>query len=253
MAIHGRHGESPLPVVAASTPAQCFDAVMEAARIAVTYRTPVILLTDTFLANSSEPWMLPAAADLPEIEPRFATESNRDGEFWPYLRDDRLARPWAVPGTAGLQHVVGGLEKEDGTGHISYEAANHARMTRLRAEKVEGIADDVSELEVDHVDGADMLVLGWGSTYGAVKGAVRRVRLRGKKVARAHLHHLHPLPRNTGEVVRRYSKVLIPETNTGQLARIIRSEFLVDAESYSKVEGLPIFAEELDEVITERL
>jgi 2-oxoglutarate ferredoxin oxidoreductase subunit alpha len=253
MAIHGRHGESPLPVVAASTPAQCFHAVMEAARIAVTYRTPVILLTDTFLANSSEPWMLPDAADLPEIDPRFATESNRDGEFWPYLRDDRLARPWAVPGTEGLQHVIGGLEKEDGTGHISYEAENHARMTRLRAEKVAGIADDINQLELDHVDGADMLVLGWGSTYGAIKGAVRRVRLRGKKVARAHLHHLHPLPRNTGEVVRSYSKVLIPETNTGQLSQIIRSEFLVDAESYSKVEGLPIFAEELDEVITERL
>ena len=182
MAIHGRHGESPLPVVAASTPAQCFDAVMEAARIAVTYRTPVILLTDTFLANSSEPWMLPDAADLPEIDPRFATESNRDGEFWPYLRDDRLARPWAVPGTEGLQHVIGGLEKEDGTGHISYEAENHALMTRLRAEKVAGIADDIDELELDHVDGAEMLVLGWGSTYGAIKGAVRRVRLRGKKV-----------------------------------------------------------------------
>src|SRR6476469_8074163 len=253
MAIHGRHGESPLPVVAASTPAQCFHAVMEAARIAVTYRTPVILLTDTFLANSSEPWMLPDAADLPEIDPRFATESNRDGAFWPYLRDDRLARPWAVPGTEGLQHVIGGLEKEDGTGHISYEAENHAVMTRLRAEKVAGIADDIDQLELDHVDGADMLVLGWGSTYGAIKGAVRRVRLRGKKVARAHLHHLHPLPRNTGEVVRSYSKVLIPETNTGQLSQIIRSEFLVDAESYSKVEGLPIFAEELDEVITERL
>jgi 2-oxoglutarate ferredoxin oxidoreductase subunit alpha len=253
MAIHGRHGESPLPVIAASTPAQCFDAAMEAARIAVTYRTPVILLTDTFLANSSEPWQLPSAADLPEIDPRFATEPNRDDEFWPYLRDDRLARPWAVPGTKSLQHVIGGLEKEAGTGHISYEAENHALMTRLRAEKVAGIAAEAGELEVDHVDGAEMLVLGWGSTYGAIKGAVRRVRLRGKKVARAHLHHLNPLPANTGEVVRSYPKVLIPETNTGQLSQIIRGEFLVDAMSYSKVEGLPIFAEELDEVITERL
>src|SRR5215208_1263557 len=253
MAIHGRHGESPLPVIAASTPAQCFEAVLEATRIAITYRTPVILLSDTFLANSSEPWKLPSAADLPELDPRFATVPNRDGEFWPYLRDDRLARPWAVPGTEGLQHVIGGLEKEAGTGHISYEPENHATMTRLRAEKVAGIADDVGELEVDDPDGADMLVLGWGSTYGAIKGGVRRVRLRGKSVARAHLHHLNPLPRNTGEVVRSYKKVLIPETNTGQLAHIIRGEFLVDAESYSKVQGLPIFAEELDEVITERL
>ncbi|MGH2964884.1 MAG: 2-oxoacid:acceptor oxidoreductase subunit alpha [Solirubrobacterales bacterium] len=253
MAIHGRHGESPLPVVAASTPAQCFDAVLEAARIAVVYRTPVILLSDTFLANSSEPWQIPDAAGLPEIEPAFATGSNHDGEFWPYLRDERHVRPWALPGTEGLQHVIGGLEKEDGTGHISYEPANHALMTRLRAEKIAGIAADVGELEVDRVDGAEMLVLGWGSTYGAIKGAVRRVRLRGEKVDSAHLHHLNPLPRNTGDVVRSYEKVLIPEMNTGQLATIIRAEFLVDALSYNRVDGLPIFAEELDEVITERL
>jgi 2-oxoglutarate ferredoxin oxidoreductase subunit alpha len=253
MAIHGRHGESPLPVVAASTPAQCFEAVLEAARIAVSYRTPVILLSDTFLANSSEPWQIPDAADLPEIEPAFATGPNRDGEFWPYLRDERRVRPWALPGTEGLQHVIGGLEKEDGTGHISYEPANHALMTRLRAEKIAGIAAEIDDLEVDHVDGAKMLVLGWGSTYGAIRGAVRRVRLRGEKVDSAHLHHLNPLPRNTGDVVRSYEKVLIPEMNTGQLATIIRSEFLVDALSYARVDGLPIFAEELDEVITERL
>ena len=253
MAIHGRHGESPLPVVAASTPAQCFEAVIEAARIAVSYRTPVILLSDTFLANSSEPWQIPDAADLPEIEPAFATGPNQDGEFWPYLRDERRVRPWALPGTEGLQHVIGGLEKEDGTGHISYEPANHALMTRLRAGKIAGIATDIDDLEVDHVDGAKMLVLGWGSTYGAIRGAVRRVRLRGEKVDSAHLHHLNPLPRNTGDVVRSYEKVLIPEMNTGQLATIIRAEFLVDALSYARVDGLPIFAEELDEVITERL
>jgi 2-oxoglutarate/2-oxoacid ferredoxin oxidoreductase subunit alpha len=253
MAIHGRHGESPLPVVAASTPAQCFEAVLEAARIAVSYRTPVILLSDTFLANSSEPWQIPDAADLPEIEPAFATGPNQDGEFWPYLRDERRVRPWALPGTEGLQHVIGGLEKEDGTGHISYEPANHALMTRLRAEKIAGIAAEIDDLEVDRVDGAKMLVLGWGSTYGAIKGAVRRVRLRGEKVDSAHLHHLNPLPRNTGDVVRSYEKVLIPEMNTGQLATIIRAEFLVDALSYARVDGLPIFAEELDEVITERL
>jgi 2-oxoglutarate ferredoxin oxidoreductase subunit alpha len=253
MAIHGRHGESPLPVVAAATPAQCFDAVLEAVRIAVTYRTPVILLSDTFLANSSEPWRVPDASDLPEIDPRFATAPNRDDEFWPYLRDDRQARPWGLPGTKGLQHVIGGLEKEADTGHISYEPDNHALMTRLRAEKVAGITAEIPELEVDTEDGAEMLVLGWGSTYGAIKGAVRRVRKRGKKLAAAHLYHLNPLPRNAGEVVRSYEKVLIPETNTGQLARIVRSEYLVDALSYTKLEGLPIFAEELDEVITERL
>jgi 2-oxoglutarate ferredoxin oxidoreductase subunit alpha len=257
MAIHGRHGESPLPVIAASTPAQCFDAAIEAARIAITYRTPVILLTDTFLANSSEPWRLPAAAELPEIDPGFATAPNLEGadgpEFRPYERDERMARPWAVPGTPGLQHVIGGLEKQSGTGHISYEAANHAEMTRQREAKIAGIAAEIGELEVDHVDGAEMLVLGWGSTYGAVKGAVRRLRLRGEKVARAHLHHLNPLPANTGEVVRAYERVLIPETNSGQLRRIVRDEFLVDAEGYNKVAGLPIFAEELDDVITERL
>ena len=253
MAIHGRHGESPLPVVAASTPAQCFEAVFESVRIAVRYRTPVILLSDTFLANSSEPWSLPDAADLPLIDPGFATEPNRGEEFWPYVRDERLARPWALPGTKGLQHVVGGLEKEDETGHISYEAENHARMTRLRADKVAGIASDIGQLEVDDPEGAELLVLGWGSTYGAITGAVRRVRRRGKKVAAAHLRHLNPLPSNTGEVVRSYPKVLVPEANTGQLVKIIRAEFLVDALSYTKVEGLPIFAEELDEAIVERL
>jgi 2-oxoglutarate/2-oxoacid ferredoxin oxidoreductase subunit alpha len=253
MAMHGRHGESPLPIVASATPAQCFDAAIEAVRIAISYRTPVILLSDTFLANSSEPWQVPDAADLPEIDPGFATGTNRDGTFLPYLRDEKLARPWAIPGTKGLQHVIGGLEKEDETGNVNYEPDNHARMTRLRAERIAGIADDIPELQVDHEDGAEMLVLGWGSTFGAIKGAVRRVRKRGKKVARAHLYHLNPLPRNTCEVVKAYDKVLIPETNTGQLVQIIRSEFLVDAQSYTKVEGLPIFAEELDDAIMERL
>jgi 2-oxoglutarate ferredoxin oxidoreductase subunit alpha len=253
MAMHGRHGESPLPIVASATPAQCFDAARESARIAIAYRTPVILLSDTFLANSSEPWRVPDASELPEIDPSFATGPNADGGFLPYARDGKLVRPWALPGTRGLQHVVGGLEKEDRTGNVNYEADNHARMTQLRADKVAGIAADIPELEVDHEDGAELLVLGWGSTFGAIKGAVRRVRKRGRKVARAHLYHLNPLPRNTGEVVRSYDKVLIPETNTGQLVKLIRAEFLVDAQSYTKVEGLPIFAEELDDAIMERL
>jgi 2-oxoglutarate/2-oxoacid ferredoxin oxidoreductase subunit alpha len=253
MAMHGRHGESPLPIVASATPAQCFEAALEAVRIAIAYRTPVILLSDTFLAYSSEPWRVPDATELPEIDPAFATEPNHDGTFLPYARDERLVRPWALPGTEGLQHVVGGLEKEDRTGNVNYEADNHARMTRLRADKVAGIAADIPELEVDHEDGAEMLVLGWGSTFGAIKGAVRRVRKRGRKVARAHLYHLNPLPRKTAEVVRSYDRVLIPETNTGQLVKMIRAEFLVDAQSYTKVEGLPIFAEELDDMIMERL
>ena len=253
MVLYGRHGESPIPVVAASTPARCFDAALDAARIAIDYRTPVILLSDTFLANSSEPWLIPSAGELPEIDPRFATGPNGDEPFQPYVRDERGARPWALPGTKGLEHVIGGLEKEDRSGHISYEPENHARMTELRAEKVAGIADEAPELEVDDPDGADLLVIGWGSTYGAITGAARRLRRRGKKVATAHLHHLNPLPRNTGAVLRAYRRVLVPEVNTGQLVKILRADYLVDAESYTKVEGLPIFAEELDRAMDERL
>lgn len=251
MALYGRHGESPLPIVAAATPADCFAAAIEAARVAVEYRTPVVLLSDTFLANSSEPWRLPDAEALPDIDPAFAAEPNAEGQFLPYLRDEKLARPWAVPGTPGLEHRIGGLEKEDGSGNISYDPANHARMTELRARKVAGVS--VPDLEVDHEDGAELLVLGWGSTYGIVRAAVRRVRGRGEKVASAHLRHLNPLPANTGEVVRAYPKVLVPELNTGQLVKIVRSEFLVDAQGWSKVQGLPIFAEELEQAILEQL
>ena len=186
--------------------------MLEAVRVAVTYRTPVILLSDTFLANSSEPWRVPDAADLPEIDPRFATAPNRDGEFWPYLRDDRQARPWALPGTEGLQHVIGGLEKEADTGHISYEPDNHALMTRLRAEKIAGIAAEIPELEVDAQEGAEMLVLGWGSTYGAIKGAVRRVRKRGKKVA--ILEAGDGIPPNINDYMERFykSSAKVPES-----------------------------------------
>jgi 2-oxoglutarate/2-oxoacid ferredoxin oxidoreductase subunit alpha len=255
MALYGRHGESPLPVVAASTPAGCFQAAIEAVRLAVKYRTPVILLSDTFLANSSEPWRLPSVADLPEIDPAFASEPNHDGQFWPYLRDENLARPWAVPGTPGLRHRIGGLEKEDGTGNISYEAANHDHMTRLRAERIERIASDIPELEVDDPDGdASLLVLGWGSTYGAIQGAARRVRREnGVKVATAHISHLNPLPSNTGEVLRAYDRVLVPEMNMGQLVKILRAEFLVDCESFTKVDGLPIFTRDVMDQILERI
>jgi 2-oxoglutarate ferredoxin oxidoreductase subunit alpha len=253
-AMWGRHGESPLPIVASRTPAECFDSALEAVRLAVKYRTPVILLSDTFLGNSSEPWKLPEVESLPEIDPKFATQANHDDGFMPYLRDDNLARPWALPGTPGLVHRIGGLEKEDVTGNISYDPENHERMTHLRAAKVARIADDIPPLEVDDETGdAQLLVLGWGSTYGAITAGLRRVRGKGMKVAAAHLTHLNPLPRNTEEVLRRYPKVLVPEMNMGQLVRIVRSEFLVDADSYTKVQGQPILAHEMEDEILRRL
>jgi 2-oxoglutarate ferredoxin oxidoreductase subunit alpha len=256
LAMYGRHGESPLPIVAAYTCGTCFDAALEAARIAIEYRTPVILLTDTFLANSSEPWKLPDVEDLPDIDPKFATEPNApDGEFWPYLRDEHLARPWAVPGTPGLEHRIGGLEKEAAsTGNISYDPDNHEWATELRSAKVLAVADEIPDLEADDPDGdAEILVLGWGSTYGTIRAACDSVRAAGKKVARAHLYHLQPMPRNTGEVLRRYRQILVPEMNTGQLLKLIRAEFLVPAEGYNKVQGQPIFAEELEQEILRRL
>jgi 2-oxoglutarate ferredoxin oxidoreductase subunit alpha len=251
MAIHGRHGESPLPVVAASTPGQCFDAAYEAARIAVHYRTPVILLSDLFLANSSEPWRIPDTGELPAIEPRFAEAG--DGEFEPYARDARGARPWAVPGTPGLAHRIGGLEKQDVTGDISYDGANHALMTRIRADKVAGITAELPLLEVDEDPAAELLILGWGSSRGAIRAAARRVRANGHSVAIAHLHHLQPLPANLGAVLHRYERVLVPEMNTGQLAGLLRARFLVDVESYCKLEGKPLFAGELEREIEARL
>jgi 2-oxoglutarate ferredoxin oxidoreductase subunit alpha len=255
LAMYGRHGESPLPIVAAFTPSNCFDAAFEACRIAVKYRTPVILLTDTFLANSSEPWRLPDVGDLPTIDPGFAERPNMGTEFLPYLRDEDLARPWAVPGTEGLQHRIGGLEKEaDSTGNISYDPQNHQWATDLRAAKVLKVADEIPPLQVDDPGGdADILVLGWGSTYGAIRVAVDRARDRGKKVARLHLYHMHPLPKDLGEILRRYRKILVPEMNTGQLTKLVRAEYLVDAQVFSKVQGQPIFAEELEEEIIRRL
>jgi 2-oxoglutarate ferredoxin oxidoreductase subunit alpha len=253
MALYGRHGESPLPIVAAPTPGKCFDAALEAVRLAVKYRTPVILLSDTFLANSSEPWRIPDVADLPEIDPGFATETNHPDGFMPYMRDENLARPWAVPGSPALRHRIGGLEKEDVTGNISYEPENHDHMTRLRAERIARIANDIPELQVDDPDRADLLVLGWGSSYGAIEGGARRLRREhGTRLATAHLTHLNPLPPNTGEVVRSFKHVLIPEMNMGQLSKIIRAEFLVDAESYTKVDGLPIFTRDVMEEVLRR-
>jgi 2-oxoglutarate ferredoxin oxidoreductase subunit alpha len=250
MALYGRHGESPLPVVAPSTPADCFDTALEAVRIAVTHRTPVILLSDTFLANSSEPWKLPEVDSLPEIDPRFATDPSG---FQPYSRDEKLARPWAVPGTPGLRHRIGGLEKEDGTGNISYDPVNHAHMTHLRAERVARV--DVPDVEVDDPDGdASLLVLGWGSSYGAIQGAARRLRReQDVKVATAHIRHLNPLPGNLEDVLRSYERVLVPETNMGQLVKLLRAEYLLDLESYSKVDGMPILTADVMAAIMERL
>jgi 2-oxoglutarate ferredoxin oxidoreductase subunit alpha len=247
MVLFGRNSESPVPVVAARSPSDCFDAAIEACRIALKYRTPVYLLSDAYLANGSEPWLLPDVESLPDISTTFATEPNVDGEFHPYLRDEQtLARPWAIPGTPGLEHRIGGLEKADGTGNISYDPDNHDLMTRLRAQKVAGIASDIPELEVDDPEGnAKVLVLGWGGTYGPIAAACRRVRKEGGKVAQAHLRHLNPFPRNTGEVLRRYDRVLIPEMNLGQLLKLVRAEFLVDAVGYNRVSGLPLRAAEV--------
>jgi 2-oxoglutarate/2-oxoacid ferredoxin oxidoreductase subunit alpha len=251
MALYGRHGEAPVAVLAAKSPADCFYTAIEAARIALTYRTPVLLLSDGYIANGSEPWLLPDVNELPDLQVEFATEPNGpDGTtFLPYLRDPQtLARPWAVPGTAGLEHRIGGLEKADKTGDISYDPANHDLMVRTRAARIDGIK--VPDLEVEDPDGsATVLVLGWGSTYGPIGAACRALRQRGLPIAQAHLRHLNPLPANTGEVLRRYDKVVIPEMNLGQLAHLIRGRFLVDAIAYNQVRGLPFTAAELETML----
>lgn len=258
-AMYGRHGEAPLPVVAAKTAPDCFNAAFEAARIALKYRTPVILLSDAYLANGAEPWLLPDLNALPDISVDFQRETNgsdADGNpvFLPYARDpETLARPWAVPGTPELQHRIGGIEKQDGTGNISYSPENHDNMVRLRQAKVDGIAKDIPGVETDEQDEATLLVLGWGSTWGAINAGVRRVRAQGHKVSRAHLSHLSPFPADLGELLRRYDKVLIPEMNMGQLALLIRGRFLVDARSYTQISGEPIKASSLETAILEEL
>jgi 2-oxoglutarate ferredoxin oxidoreductase subunit alpha len=266
-AMFGRNGEAPVPIIAPQSPGDCFTAAVEAARIAITYRTPVMLLSDGYLANGSEPWRIPEIDDLPTIDPAFATEANHvvapaataeDGtvteeqkDFWPYLRDEEtLARPWAVPGTAGLEHRIGGLEKGEGHGNISYDPANHDLMVRTRQAKVDRIADSLPPLEVDDPSGeAKVLVIGWGSTYGPIGAGCRRVRKAGYHVAQVHLRHLNPFPSDLGDILRRYDKVLVPEMNLGQLSLLLRGRYLVDAIGYNQVNGMPIKAAVLADAI----
>ncbi len=251
MVLYGRNSESPVPVIAAATPGDCFECAIEAVRIALKYRTPVYLLSDAYLANGAEPWPIPDLDAIPELDPEFLTQPPEDGVFLPYARDaETLARPWAIPGTPGLEHRIGGLEKQDGTGNVSYDPDNHDRMVRLRAQKVAGIAADIPELEVDDPDGdAKLLVLSWGGTYGPVAAGVRRARTNGGAVAHAHLRYLNPFPRNTGEIIRHYERVLVPEMNLGQLLQLVRAEFLTDAVGYNRVRGVPLRAGEVHDAI----
>jgi 2-oxoglutarate ferredoxin oxidoreductase subunit alpha len=250
LAMYGRHGESPLPIVAAQSPADCFDAAFESVRIALKFRTPVILLTDGYLANAAEPWLLPDLDALPDISVPFATELNHGDDFWPYLRDpDTLARPWAIPGTPRLMHRVGGLEKEDGTGNVSYDPENHDTMTRIRAEKIARIANDVDAPFFDDEDGAEILVVSWGGTWGASTAAVRRVRNRGHKISHVHLRHMNPFPAELGNIMKRFPKIFVPEINLGQLSKLLRAEYLVDARSYGKLFGVPFQAADLEQQI----
>ena len=256
-AMYGRHGEAPVPIIAPQTPSDCFDAAIEAVRLAVKYRTPVIVLSDGYLANGAEPWRLPDLGSYDQIDPGFASEPNHvdeDGNaaFWPYVRDEAtLARPWAPPGLAGLEHRIGGLEKEDGTGNVSYEGVNHERMVHLRHARIAGIASDIPPVTVnDETGDAQLLLVSWGSTYAAVFAGVKRVRARGMKAAHVHLRHLNPLPPNLGEVLQRYTQILVPEINLGQLSRILRAEFLVDAQTMSKMQGVPFRVGEIEAAIT---
>jgi 2-oxoglutarate ferredoxin oxidoreductase subunit alpha len=256
-AMFGRNGESPVPIVAPQSPSDCFLAAIEACRIAIQYRTPVFILSDGYLANGSEPWRIPDATLLPAIDPHFATGPNHvaaDGtdEFWPYLRDEKsLARPWAVPGTPGLEHRIGGLEKADGSGAIAYDADNHDRMVHLRQAKVDRIADSIGPIVVDDPGGAArVLVLGWGSTYGPIGAACEIARRGGVVVARAHLRHLNPFPANLGDVLRSYDKVLVPEMNLGQLSMLLRAKYLVDIVGINQVRGMPFKSTELVDAIT---
>lgn len=254
-AFYGRNGECPMPVISASTPSDCFNAVYEAVRISVQHMTPVIFLSDGFIANGAEPWRFPRSEDLPEIEVNFKKElGHGEDKFQPYLRDEKLVRPWAIPGTAGLEHRIGGIEKQNITGNVSYDPDNHQLMTKIREEKIEKIADYIPEQKLDNgPEKGKLLVLGWGSTYGAIKSAVNELLAEDYEVAHAHLRYIRPFPKNLGDIIKNYDMVLIPEINNGQLIKIIRNKFLVDAKGYNKIMGVPITKGELVDVIKKML
>lgn len=254
-AYYGRNGECPMPVVSASTPSDCFSAVYEAVRIAVQHMTPVIFLSDGYIANGAEPWRFPKADDLPSIEVNFKKELKIDEQqFFPYLRDEKLVRPWAIPGTAGMEHRVGGLEKQNITGNVSYDPDNHQLMVKIRQEKIDKIADYIPEQKIDiGPEKGKLLVLGWGSTYGAIRSAVLELLAEGKSVSHAHLRYLRPFPKNLGDIIKNFETVLIPEINNGQLIKIIRDQYLVDAKAYNKIMGVPITKTELVAKIKELL
>jgi 2-oxoglutarate ferredoxin oxidoreductase subunit alpha len=248
-AVYGRNGEAPVPVIAAATPADCFDAAFEASRIAMKYMTPVLLLSDGYLGNGSEPWLIPDYTKLPDISPKFRTDP---AGFQPYLRDETtLARPWAIPGTPGLEHRIGGLEKQDITGDVSYDPQNHDHMIRLRAEKIERIANDIPLASVEGDAEGDILVVGWGGTYGSIKNAVTRQRQKGHSVSHLHLRYIHPLPKNVGEILYKFKRILVPEINLGQLVKILRAKYLVPAIGFNRVRGLPFKSAEIDKEIEE--
>jgi 2-oxoglutarate ferredoxin oxidoreductase subunit alpha len=251
MALHGRHGEAPLPVLAPASPSDAFEVAREAARIAIKYMTPVILLSDGYLANGAEPWRIPDFDSLPDFDAGFATEPNGpNGEFLPYKRNEEtLARPWAIPGTPGLEHRVGGLEKEALTGNVSYDPDNHEFMTEQRAAKIAGIANDIPEVEVEGPDDAKLVVVSWGSTFGAVRAGVNNATTAGYPTAHIHLRYLNPLPRNLGELLHGYEQIMVPELNRGQLASVLRSTYLVPTATLSKVQGAPFTAHEITKKI----
>ena len=250
-AMFGRNGEATVAIVAPSTPADCFNMAIEASRIALKYMVPVMYLSDGYIANGSEPWKIPEPDNIPEFKPEFATEKNKNGngEFDPYTRDENLSRPWALPGTPGLEHRLGGLEKANITGNVSYDPQNHEFMVRLRAQKVKNIEHDIPDLKVEGDEDADLLVIGWGGTYGAITEAVNKVRKNGKKAAQVHFRYLNPLPKNTVEVLKKYKKILCPELNLGQFSKIIKSEFSVDIIPFNKIQGLPFKSSEIEDKI----
>ena len=254
-AYYGRNGECPMPIISASTPSDCFGAVYEAVRISVNHMTPVIFLSDGYIANGAEPWKYPQSADLPEIKVSFKKGlSEGEDKFKPYLRDEKLVRPWAIPGTAGLEHRIGGLEKQDITGNVNYEPDNHEHMVKTRQAKVDRIADYIPEQTLDSgPEKGKLLVLGWGSTYGSIKSAVADLLEEGKSIAHAHLRYIRPFPKNLGAMLKNYETVLVPEINNGQLVRIIRDQYFVDAKAYNKIKGTPIYKWELIEEIRKYL